>query len=141
MKPKKPDSVAVHVQQGPMHGVIITNIRVLVLNNDGSWFAQGLEVDYSAQADTLEGVKKSFQEGLTKTIEAHLLDYTGIQNVLRVAPQSYWDHFWKHHSKWVFTYGSVHLIREPELGGDLRLEFLQPPSVDSEDSCREPMLT
>ena len=66
----------------------------MLLQDDGSWFAQGLEIDYFAQGATIEDVKHRFQEGLRETLDFHLKLFGTIDGVLRVAPKEVWDEFY-----------------------------------------------
>lgn len=84
---------AIHGQSESAHVVGIGNLRVMITNDDGSWFAQSLEIDYAAQGHSLEDVKKRFEDGLCKTIEQHLRIYGSIDNLLQVAPKEVWTEF------------------------------------------------
>ena len=92
-KPKKvlaPQAMALHGASGSTHFVGIGNLRVMITRDHGSWFAQGLEIDYAAQGSSLEDVKKRFEEGLAATIEEHLKIYASIDKLLRPAPKEVW---------------------------------------------------
>jgi hypothetical protein len=66
------------------HIVAVWNLRVWVTEeDDGFFFAQGLEVDYAAQGSSLEEVMNTFFEGFTRTIDAHLREYKDISNFLK----------------------------------------------------------
>ncbi len=69
----------------------IGNLRVVIMQDDGSWFAQGLEIDYVAQGKTIKEVKKHFENGLEATVDEHLRIFGSIENLLKVAPQEIWD--------------------------------------------------
>lgn len=93
---KKPvATTAFHVESedGAEHLVGIGNLRVVVFNDDGSWFAQGLEIDYFAEGQTLEEVQARFRDGLSATIDYHLRLYGDIDGVLQVAPPEVWKEF------------------------------------------------
>jgi len=68
----------------------IGNIRVVVTQDEDSWFAQGLEIDYAAQGKTLKDVRKQFEEGLSATVHEHLRVFGTINKLLRVAPPDVW---------------------------------------------------
>jgi len=67
------------------------NIRVLILQEPDGWFAQGLEVDYAAEGDSLEEVQRAFEQGFHATIDTHLRLYGGIERLLRPAPPEVWQ--------------------------------------------------
>ena|SRR5579859_6972151 len=71
--------------------VLVWNLRVIVTNDDGGWFAQGLEIDYAAQGESLEEVKKNFEHGLGATIQAHLTIHGNLDQFFKPAPQEVWQ--------------------------------------------------
>jgi predicted RNase H-like HicB family nuclease len=113
MNPMGTGPKAFHATRGCEHAVILADIKVLILNDDGGWFAQGLDIDYSAQGDSIEEVKQRFEHGLQRTLEANLDAYGEIYRVLKVAPQEYWDTYWKQHKQWFITMGVIHSVEAP----------------------------
>jgi hypothetical protein len=87
--------------QAAQHVVGIGNLRVTITRDGPFWLAQGLEIDYFAQGDSLADAKQNFQDGLAATIRAHLSRFGTIQKVLKVAPQRVWDQ--------LVTTGTYHL--------------------------------
>ena len=85
-------ATAIHgtMADGSTHVVGIGNLRVVLMNDDGSWFAQGLEIDYAAEGISLEDVKEKFAEGLCATIEEHLKLFGTIEKMLKPAPAEIW---------------------------------------------------
>ena len=79
------------VEEGGTHAAGIGNLRVVLVPDENFWFAQGLEIDYAAQGDSLEDAQENFQDGLSATIHEHLRVYGTIRGMLRVAPQEAWD--------------------------------------------------
>lgn len=73
--------------------VYLGNLRVLITKHEDGWLAQGLEVDYSIDGATADEVKRRFEEGLSRTVEAHLRIYKHARQVMTIAPQSIWDKF------------------------------------------------
>ena len=82
-----PDTTVVHAayKDGSKHIVDIKNFRVLIVPDGGKWFAQGLEIDYAAQGESVAKTKQNFERGLKATISSHLKMYGGIQNLLKKA--------------------------------------------------------
>ena len=70
--------------------VRLGNIRVLLIPEDGGWFAQGLEIDYAAQGDTIRGAKKEFEDGLEAAVDAHLKKNGTVTALLHPAPFEVW---------------------------------------------------
>ena len=69
----------------------LENLRVLITKEDGVWLAQGLEIDYAIDGDSLADVKKRFEDGLTMTITSNLRVHNSINPLLQVAPQKIWN--------------------------------------------------
>jgi len=87
----KTECAVVHEQpeQGK-HVVGIGNLRVVLLKDEGRWFAQALEIDYLSEGASLEEAKKNFQTGLRATINQHLQTFGKIDNILKAAPPEVW---------------------------------------------------
>lgn len=79
---------------GSDHFVGLVDLRVMLVNDDGAWFAQGLELDYVAQGATLADAQKSFEKGLALTIREHLKMFGHIKQILKPAPQEVWAEFY-----------------------------------------------
>lgn len=69
----------------------ILDLRVVIVPDGSAWFAQGLDIDYAVQGETLDDAKSNFQSGLAATVHEHLTAFGTIKGVLRVAPQEAWD--------------------------------------------------
>lgn len=77
------------------HVVAFGNLRVMISQEtDGAWIAQGLEIDYFAQGESLEAAKESFADGLAATVKEHLQFYGTIKGLLVVAPPEAWQAFY-----------------------------------------------
>jgi hypothetical protein len=115
---------AIHGQteDGSMHVVGIGNLRVLITNDDGSWFAQGLEIDYGTEGDTIDEVKKNFAAGLYGTIQQHLKIYGSIKNLLQPAPPDDWQEFFSKNQfvRQRYTHVGIHKLTSIE-----SIEYLQ----------------
>jgi hypothetical protein len=83
--------MAIHANEGDTHIVGIGNLRVIVCNDGGFWFAQGLEIDYASDGRSFEEVKSNFEEGLKATISQHLQVYQNIEKLLIPAPAKVWQ--------------------------------------------------
>jgi hypothetical protein len=92
-------TTAFHAADGDEHVVGIGNLRVMLCNDDGSWFAQGLEIDYFAQGSSVVDVQQRFQNGLKALINFNLEMYGDITRVLRVAPAEVWSEFFSEQPK------------------------------------------
>lgn len=79
---------AVHLtdQDETQHIVGIGNLSVLIVPDGKYWFAQGLEIDYGVQGDSLEEAKALFGQGLSMLIDQQLALYGNIEKILHFAP-------------------------------------------------------
>lgn len=68
----------------------IGNLRVLVLRDDGSWLAQGMEIDYASRGISLADVRSRFRRGLAIATFHHLRRFGKIDNLLQPAPKKMW---------------------------------------------------
>jgi hypothetical protein len=80
-------TAAVHLsdQGEELHAVLLWNLSVLIVPDGDFWFAQGLEINYGAQGDTVEDAQKNFQAGLKATIQQHLKVHGNIEGILKFA--------------------------------------------------------
>lgn len=76
------------------HTVCLGNLHVLITHHDGAWLAQGLEIDYATDGNSVDDVKTRFEQGLIETVRSHIRVYANIKSLLRVAPQPIWDQFY-----------------------------------------------
>lgn len=90
------ETMAIHAHDdcGEHHVVGIGNLRVILVPDGKYWFAQGLEIDYAAQGDSIEDAKKQFEDGLTATVQQHLRMFGNIEKLLKVAPTEAWLDLW-----------------------------------------------
>ncbi len=82
----------------------------MLLKTETFWYAQGLEIDYAAQGNSLEEVKERFSRGLTLTINEHLTIHGTIKHMLVPAPPDVWVEFIesKGHLKEKYSLVSLH---------------------------------
>lgn len=71
--------------------VFVKNLHVLISqDNSGTWFAQGLELDYAAEGSSAEDAALRFQEGLFWTLDEHLKRFDGVERLLVPAAAEHW---------------------------------------------------
>jgi hypothetical protein len=90
----KKQASAAHVRSkdGVHHLVVLKDIRVVIVPDDESYFAQGLDIDYAAQGETVEQVKANFETGLSATIDKHIQMFGTPRGMFRVAPPEICQH-------------------------------------------------
>ena len=97
---KKPEhetagTAVVHVHDGGSNHVVgVRALHVLLTQDSGCWFAQGLEIDYAAAGMNEDEVKENFGTGLAKTIREHLVMHGSVSHLLQVAPQDAWNEYY-----------------------------------------------
>jgi hypothetical protein len=81
-------AMAAHVAhaEGDIHEIGIWNLHVLLIPEGKFWVAQGLEIDYVTQGDSIPEAKTNFQHGLETTIDLNLRMYGNIDGLLVFAP-------------------------------------------------------
>ena len=85
------DATAVHVaDRTGEHLVGIGDLRVILVQEAGCWYAQGLEIDYIAQGESIDQAKANFETGLHATIRENLKIFGTIEPLLTPAPPEVW---------------------------------------------------
>jgi|SRR5579875_389764 len=106
-KTQPKQAFALHASSKNGDAVGIGNLRVLLTDEEGAWFAQGLEIDYATQGVSFEDVKHKFEEGLRATIKEHLRIFGSIENLLVTAPDETWQEFFVHATGLRFRHSQV----------------------------------
>ncbi|MGA3026969.1 MAG: hypothetical protein ABSF98_19605 [Bryobacteraceae bacterium] len=73
-------------ESGELHAVAIWNLHVLLIPSGSNWVAQGVEIDYVAQGDSIEGAKHNFEHGLESSIDLNIRMYGNIEGLLTFGP-------------------------------------------------------
>ena len=108
----KSGAVAVHANDGENHVVGIGDLRVMIVQeDDGSWFAHGLEIDFAEQGSSLEDVQGRFEASLADTIREHINVRGNIRSLLRLAPSDIWAAFYDGVAEQRFTHTCVTALR------------------------------
>ena len=110
-------------QDTGVHAVVVDTLRVVLVQDDDGWFAQGLELDYAASGHDLDDVKQRFEQGLAATFNEHLRVYGTVENFLKVAPQDAWDLWLNADKRYAFTCTSVHDLADTVETEQPRLPF------------------
>jgi hypothetical protein len=76
---------------GKVHVVVINALKVFIMKDGDSWFAQGLDIDYASQGASVDDAKKNFEDGLAGTIHQHLKAYNNLSKLLKPAPPEVWQ--------------------------------------------------
>ncbi len=95
---ESPDREAIHeAARAWRHGwfrsspLVSGDLRVLVTKDFGSWFAQGMEIDYfsaSEHGGDADEATERFEEGLRRTLKIQTAE--SMPKLLRPAPEKYW---------------------------------------------------
>jgi hypothetical protein len=78
-----------NARTGREHGLTIR--AIVEPEKDGTWFAHGLDVDYYADGATREEAQERFERGLVATIVEQLKTTGTIRELLKRAPDEYWE--------------------------------------------------
>jgi hypothetical protein len=109
----KKKAVAVHRTDGKTHQVNLC-VNVAVWNDDESWFAQSLEIDYAAEGTDLSDLKRRFTWGLVTTIGMHLSMYGNLDKLMVPAPAGAWLEFFKATRQFKYTQETLHGMAKKE---------------------------
>jgi hypothetical protein len=71
----------------------VIGLRVLIARDGNHWFAQGLDIDYSASGKSVTEVQERFAEGLCWSLAENLRVFGHTKNFVKVAPQEEWNRF------------------------------------------------
>lgn len=85
------NAMAIHAQEDSRHWIKLNKLRVLVVEQDQDWFAQGVDLDYAAAGRSLEEVQCNFEQGLARTIGVHLSRFNCLDRLLKITPQRVLD--------------------------------------------------
>ena len=95
------------------HVVGFGNLRVVITNDDGAYFAQALEIDYGTAGSSLEDAQHRFERGLHDTVEEHLRRFNSIDRLLKPVPPEVWNDVWanwENLEQYHFSQVSVHCL-------------------------------
>lgn len=92
--------------------VVCDGLRVLITKEQGAWLAQGLEIDYAVDGESLADVKNRFMDGLARTIESNVRAYGNLNALLRIAPQQVWTQ-WNDAKNKLRRFKSTTMIAKP----------------------------
>ena len=112
LKQQDEEAYVAHADAGDQHAVLVNALRVVVTQDEGQWFAQGLELDYAAAGTSEEDVKTRFAQGLDATIDEHLQIYGSIEKIVKVAPQDAWDLWLAGDRRYTLDHVSIHNLQE-----------------------------
>lgn len=76
-------TTAEHLRDEDHDYVKLGDLGVLVARDGDWWFAQGLEIDYTAQGKSDEEAIENFTRGLMATADAYLEEFGSIEKFLR----------------------------------------------------------
>lgn len=110
---KAPETLAIHATHpdGEHHGVAVLNLHVLIVQDGKHWFAQGLEIDYAAQGDSVDEAKLHFQKGFKSSLYHNLRIFGNIDKFLRVAPNEVWqEYFSTPKAQKLYSHVSMHEV-------------------------------
>jgi predicted RNase H-like HicB family nuclease len=127
---QKKATTAFHSSDSTIDVVGFGNLRVLIIEDDGDWFAQCQDLNYAAQGTSLEEVKLNFERGLAATVEEHLRIFGHIENLLGHAPSLSLRRQLMHKMPQRFRYSQVTVHQLPEKLQDAiqfaGIEFIRP---------------
>jgi hypothetical protein len=67
------------------------HLRVYIIPDGRFWFAQGIEVDYGVQGDSVDEAKRYFEDGLERTVELNLERLGNVDGLSALESQRFMD--------------------------------------------------
>lgn len=78
------EASAVHLENDHgNHSVFMDALRVVIVRDGESWFAQCLDIDYAAGGSTLEEAQNNFEEGLAATVMLHIHKFGNLNKLMK----------------------------------------------------------
>lgn len=71
--------------------VVFGPLPLLLGEQRGGLFAQGIDIDYAASGGSLEEAQIYFEKGLIATAQLHLRKFGSLERLLKFAPTSVWE--------------------------------------------------
>ena len=108
-KMKGSEAKAFHAHGADLDCVGIGSMKVIICKDEDNqtWFAQGLDIDYASNGHSLNEVKKNFESGLRGTIDLHIKAYGHIDKFLKVAPPTVWQELYANAASRHYKYTQV----------------------------------
>jgi hypothetical protein len=91
----KSGAAAGHVSDGGNHAAFVKALHVMLCEDGGGWFAQGVEIDYCASGKDLDEAKQNFADGLALTVNEHLKMHGNLKKILKGMPHQGFEEFLK----------------------------------------------
>lgn len=103
---------ALHTTNGNQHSVIFKSLRVIIVKDGETFFAQSIDISYAASGDSLKNVQDNFERGLSATLKAHLEAFGNIDQIMQTPPAEEWANLLKcDHGAYDLTTISQHTIQ------------------------------
>lgn len=116
----------------------IFDLQVLIARDgDDSWVAQGVEIDYAVCGMSLDDVRKRFELGLGKMIQAHFSHFGNLDRLLQPAPTDDWTSLMRSQPRaqeWLHTSVSVHEFVDAQRVNDIpfaRIKYAIPRQMET----------
>jgi hypothetical protein len=105
-----------------LHSASVKALRVMLLPEDGGhWFAQGLEIDYAACGASEKEATENFVKGLACTVCEHVAMYGNLSKVLVPAPKEAWEEYFN---------TPAEQIRKQDISFVAKMEILKQAKAD-----------
>ncbi|MCY3747064.1 MAG: hypothetical protein OXH05_12620 [Acidobacteria bacterium] len=108
------EATAVHAESDAEHHVGFGNLKVSIgKDEDGWWYAQGLDIDHFAAGQSIDEVKKNFEDSFGSLVRAHLQKHHSIEGMLVPAPPAKWSAAYKAGGAFPATFTHFQVISRP----------------------------
>lgn len=116
-----------HIKHRNNHIVFLDKLTVVITQEEDSWIAQGIEINYFAYGDSVEDAQEAFEVGLFETIKAYLSMNGNIIAMLQWAPPEILNEYYDdQQEEFSFTMVGTHQVEESEHLPVGKIQFMTP---------------
>ena len=115
-----------HIKERDNHIIFLDKLTVLITQEDDSWIAQGIEINYFAYGDSIEDVQESFEIGLFETVKEYLNKNGNIISMLHWAPPEILSEYFEEPKEFSFTMIGAHQVEADKSLPVREIQFMRP---------------
>ena len=114
-----------HIKDSDNHIVHLDKLTVLITQEDDSWIAQGIEINYFAYGDSVEDVQEAFEIGLFETVKEYLNKNGNIISMLQWAPSEIINEYYEDAREFSFTMIGTHQVESDKSLPVREIQFMR----------------
>ena len=115
-----------HIKARNNHIIFLDKLTVLITQEEDSWIAQGIEINYFAYGDSVEDAQDAFEIGLFETVKAYLNRNGNIISMLQWAPAEILNEYYGDPQEFSFTMIGAHEVEADKSLPVREIQFMAP---------------